>query len=332
MAMKRKQAQKKQANPFYKKWPFWVVVGGLATAVILIILWQQNKAPALPPDYRPGVVTDCLAGPAFLPELELDSPFIDTSQRVAMGLIIGEPYENGRYYQHETWDDAGNLGPFTYDNKGNIYLSPVPLASLETNPTAEQNQVYVVDSQTAEMTQFLELPWPLPPSGANPFGVVGLTYDCDTNSLYVASVAGSTAQEEVGTIYQIDITTGEIVSQLNNSDAIGVGVYNGSSDKRLYYGVARSPEVYSISLDATTGNFYGEPRFEFSLAAQPGGSFDNAHRIQFTQDGRMLIKGREFSYSLQVASEPQRNLYAFQHDPNEDSWTFLNVQQEQISP
>lgn len=329
MAKKRKQGQK-QTKAFYKKRPFWIITAGLVTAVLLFILWQQNKTPTLPADYQTGTVTDCLAGPAFLPELGLDNPAIDTSQRAATGLIIGEPVANGRYFQHDTWDDAGNLGPFTYDDKGNIYLGPVPLASLETNPTAEQNRVYVVDTQTAVMSQFLELPWPLPPGGGNPYGVVGLTFDCDTGSLYVATVAGSTAQEEVGVIYQIDAVTGEILSQLDNTDTIGVGVYNGTEGKRLYYGLARAPEVYSIGLDAATGDFAGEPRFEFSLAAQPGGSFDNAHRFQFTQDGRMLVKGLEFSYSLQVASQPQRNQYIFQYNPDTDSWRFLSVEQEEL--
>ena len=245
-----------------------------------------------------------------------------------MGLILRDSAGNGRYYQHETWDDAGNVGPFAYDGTGTIYLGPVPLASLQTNPTAEQNWIYQVDSQTAVMSKFRELPWPLPPSGANPFGVTGLTYDCDTNSLYAASIAGSTAQEEVGAIYQIDLETGETISQLDDLDAIGLGIFNGTAGKRLYYGLARSPEVYSIGLDANTGEFYGEPRFEFSLAAQPGGSFDNAHRIQFTEDGRMIVKGIEFSYSLQVASDPQRNIYTFQHEPAADGWTFLTVERQ----
>lgn len=296
----------------------------------LLWFWRQNAPPTLPADYQTGSVTTCLAGPAFTADLGLESPSIDTSQRIAVGLIIREPFENGRYYQHETWDDAGNVGPFAYDFRGDIYLGPVPLTSLETNPTAEQNWIYRVDSQTAVMAQYLELPWPLPPSGANPYGVVGLTYDCDTDSLYAASIAGSTAQEEVGGIYQIDLLTGEIVSQLDDLDAVGLGVYNGAEGKRLYYGLARSPDVYSIGLDAKTGYFYGEPRFEFSLAGLPGGSFDNAHRIQFTEDGLLIVKGIEFSFSLQVASDPQRNIYTFAYQPEADTWSFLNVVQENL--
>ena len=328
MTKKRKHAPNKQANPWYKKWQIWLGGIVLITAVILLWVWQQNKAPALPENYQAGIVTDCLAGPAFLAQLDLDSPSIDTSQQIAHGLVIREPYAEGRYYQHETWKDAGNLGPFAYNNIGEVFVGPVPLVSLELNPTAEQNWIYHVDSQTAEMSKYLELPWPLPPSGSNPYGILGLTYDCNTDSLYASTIAGSTAQEEVGAIYQIDLETDEIISQIDGIDAVGIAVFNGAEGKRLYYGLARSPEVYSIALDAETGNFYGEPRFEFSLAAQPGGSFDNAHRIQFTKDNQLIAKGIEFSYSLQVASDPQRNVYTFQYEPDADSWTFLNVQQQ----
>ena len=328
MAKKEKSRQRIQVTPWYKKWQVWLGVGGLVTAVILLILWQQNKTPALPDNYQIGRVADCIAGPAFSADLGLESPSIDTSQQIATGLILREPSFDGNYYQHETWDDAGNVGPFAFDSKGNIYIGPAPLASLETNPTAEQNRIYVVDSQTAVMSQYQELPWPLPPSGANPFGVVGLAHDCDTNSLYASSIAGSTAQEEVGALYQIDLETNKIVSQLDNLDMIAINIFNGTEGKRLYYGLARSPDVYSIGLDAKTGAFYGEPRFEFSLAAQPGGSFDNAHRIQFPDNNTMIVKGIEFSYSLQVASDPQRNIYTFQYAPDSDSWLFSDVQQE----
>ncbi len=297
-------------------------------AGLLLWLWRRSAPPPLPDDYQTGSVTYCLAGPSFTTELGFKNPAIDTSQVLATGLVIRELDDSSRFYQHETWDDAGHVGPFAYDSAGTIYVGPTPLASLQTNPTAEQNWIYAVDSQTAVMSKYLELPWPGPPNSGNPYGVAGLTYDCDTNSLYATSIAGSTAQEELGGIYQIDLNTDEIVSQFTGHDAIGIGIFNGTEGKRLYFGLARSPEVFSIGLDAATGHFYGEPRLEFSLAAQPGGSFDNGHRIQFTQNGRMLVKGVEFSFSLQVASDPQRNIYTFQHEPADDSWTFLGVQQE----
>ena len=331
MSKKRNRSKQKQSRQKQPKRPYTAIIAVILIVVVgaSILFWRRTAAPPLPADYATGTVLSCLRRPAFISELGLEQPSIDTSQTIAIGLIIREPFAGGRYYQHETWDDAGSVGPFAYDQSGTIYIGPAPLASVETNPTAEQNWIYAVDSETAVMTQYLELPWPKPPGGNNPFGITGLTYDCDSDSLYAASVAGSTGQEEVGGIYQIDLESNKIVSSFTAKDAVGIGIYNGVNGKRLYYGLARSPEIYSIGLNAETGHFWGEPRLEFSLAAQSGGSFDNAHRIQFTNDGTMIVKGVEFSYSLQVASDPQRNIYTFQYEPASDSWIFVDVVQEQ---
>ncbi|NJN55607.1 MAG: hypothetical protein HC804_13165 [Anaerolineae bacterium] len=177
------------------------------------------------------------------------------------------------------------------------------------------------------MTEFLSLPWPLPPGGGNPYGVVGLAYDCDTGSLYASSIAGSTAQQEVGALYQIDPSSGEILSVLENVDALGIGVFRASEGKRLYYGAGRSPELYSVLLDGD-GRFIGQPRLELSFAAQPGGSSNKAQRIQFTPENNMIVKAIEFNYSLQPTSRIQKDVYTFQYQPADDSWILLNITQE----
>jgi len=281
----------------------------------------------LPDNYVVGYVTGCQATPEFLADLGFIQPAMDTTQRLATGLIIREMGGNNRVYQHPTWDDAGNVGPFARDHLGNLYLAPTPLVSLQLNPPEEQNKIYRVDSQTGEMSLFFDLPWNRPYVGGNPYGAVGLAYDCETNALYAASIAGSTAQDEWGSIYQINLDQNQIVSQFDGVDAIGIGVFNGRDGKRLYYGAARTPELYSIPLDAG-GKFNGPSRLEFSLALLPGGSYDTAHRILFTVQNQMIIMGIEFSYSLQVASDPQRNVYTFDFNQEENSWELFTVQRQ----
>ncbi|HUM69836.1 MAG TPA: hypothetical protein PLK31_13440, partial [Chloroflexota bacterium] len=154
-----------------------------------------------------------------------------------------------------------------------------------------------------------------------------LAYDCDTGSLYAASVAGSTPQDEVGVIYQINPDSGEILSRLENVDALGIGIFRASQGRRLYYGAGRTPEVYSVMLNED-GRFSGEPRLEFSLAAQPGGSTDKAQRIQFAADNTLIVKAIEFNYSLQATSRIQKNVYTFQYQPADDTWTLLHITPE----
>ena len=285
---------------------------------------QPEVTPTLPPGYTIGPTNLCQATPQFVGSLGFEQPVIDTTQELAIGLLVTDLADNSRIYQHETWDDAGKVGAFAIDWLGNLFVAPAAVISQELNPVEEQNKVYRADTRTAEMAVFLDLPWPLPPAGSNPYGVLGLAYDCETGSLYVASVAGSTAQEEVGVIYQVNADTGEILSQLDNTDAIGVGVFNSGTGKRLYYGAGRVPEVYSVALD-DRGRVTGEPRLEFSLAAQPGGSDVKAQRLQFTVENSLVVKAIEFNYSLQPTNRIEKNVYTFLYQPETDTWLFQEI-------
>ena len=140
-------------------------------------------------------------------------------------------------------------------------------------------------------------------------------------------MAGSTPQDEVGVIYQINPDSGEILSRLENVDALGVGIFRAGQGRRLYYGAGRTPAVYSVGLDGD-GRFTGQPRLEFSLAAQPGGSTDKAQRIQFTADNTMIAKAIEFNYSLQATGRMQKDVYTFQYQPTDDTWLLLHITTE----
>jgi hypothetical protein len=299
----------------------------ILTIMLAACQTQAEEPPSLPEGYAIGFVNFCQASPQFLAGLNYSQPVIDTTQEFATGLLVRDLADDGRLYQHESWDDAGKVGPFVLDWLGNIFVSPAPVINQELNPVEEQNKVFLADTQTAEMREFVSLPWPLPPSGSNPYGVVGLTYDCETDSLYAASVAGSTPQDEVGVIYQLDPKTGEIISQLEDFDALGIGIFKSSQGKRLYLGAGRTPELYSIALDGD-GRFVGQPRLEFSLAEQAGGSTDKAYRLQFTQENKMIVKAIEFNYSLQATTRREQDIYTFQYNPEEDAWILEDATSE----
>ncbi len=290
----------------------------LALALLLLAACgtKQEEAANLPV----GPTTYCQSLPAFVQEIGFVQPLLSTSFPDYTGAALGDLDSEGNLvniYQHPTWDDAGHLGPITRDGSGNLYVSPVPQVSLEQNPPEDQNKIFKIDSISGEMVEFIDLPGARP-TAANPFGTIGLTYDCDTNSLYASTLAGSTAGEENGRIYRIDLTTRKVAAQLDNVDAIGLGTFNGFNGKRLYYGLARTPDVYSIALDSQ-GNFLGEPRHEFSLAALEGGGQEMARRISFTQDSMMQITAIEFTYSLHTAIAEQQTHYKLRYLPG-DSW------------
>ncbi len=289
---------------------------------------KTEPAPTpIPLDSPVGVTSYCQNIPIFMGEMGFNQPALSTSLPDYVGAVLVDLDGAGNaldVYQHPSWDDAGYLGPITRDANGNLYVSPVPKVSLDLNPLEEQNKIYRIDTVTGEMVEFLDVEGLRPLTASNPFGVIGLTYDCDTNSLYAATLAGSTASEEVGRIVRIDLDTGQPVAALDNMDVIGLGVFNGLTGKRLYYGSARSSDIYSIPLDEQ-GDFVGESRLEFSLVALEGGGDEKARRISFTRDSMMTITAIDFTYSLHsaIGDEPQTH-YKLRYLPD-DTWGIVEV-------
>lgn len=334
----RKAAQTKKSR---QQRLYALAIGGLLLALLVLffILRPGGEQPTqsltpiaqLAPTAMPtptsaplGGVTACRHSPRFITALEVGPrAALGTSVSGITGLAIVDPDGDngtGSIYQHESWDDAGSLGPWVYDRAGNVYTAAAPLVSLVENPPEDQNKIYRVDTDSQTMAELLDLPPALPPSGANPFGVVGLAYDCETEHLYATSLMGSTAADEVGRIFQIDLESGEMMDQLEGIDAMGVAVFNGRDGKRLYYGLTRRPEVWSIPLDAA-GHFAGEPQMVLSLAGLDMRGNDVVRRIDFTPGPNMLLRTMDFNYSLQIASQRDESRFEYVYDPENDGWT-----------
>ena len=349
----RKRRQKQTKRPARKrsksKNTTWIILATLGLLVLVGAFWwmARHSAPGQPADSTPtasaqaeetptseptpppniGAPTGCIHRPAFVSQLNLGNQiYIGTNLKGYTGLTLSAQQPDGRVtvYQHPTWDDAGSLAAYVLDQDGNIYVAPAPFVSLDENPPQEQNNIYKVDARTGVMSLYMTLPWAAPPDTRNPFGILGLTYDCDTHSLYASSVAGSTYDEELGRIFQIDPTTASIVSQMDGVDAFGLGVYRGVKDKRLYFGSARNSSIRSVVLD-DAGALDAEQRLEFYLLQAPGGQDERAKKIQFPKRDEMLVKGIEFNYTLRAASDFAEHDYTYRYDPANDAWEFVQV-------
>ncbi len=306
-------------------WIAGIGTGLVALAAIGLIVYYQFFAPTQSP-FKVGWVNECIRQPIFIRSLGLgERPMIGTAVKGVTGFAVIEP-NTGQIYQDSTWDDAGNLGAYAYDRDGVVYLGPAPLTSLQLNPPEKQNILQRIDTRTGKMAPWLELPAALPPSG-NPFGILGMAYDCDTNSLYVTSVAGSSPVDEVGRIFRIDLVSGTIASRYEGVDAFGIHVFNTPAGKRLYFGKARSPELHSIALD-TKGGFVGTPRLEFNTTGFQQGDDRKIRRITFTNANQMTLKARDFNFYLEVSSERQETTYAFHYDPQNNSWVLDGITRE----
>jgi hypothetical protein len=280
-----------------------LVLGAAGVVVVLAVLALVVRGPAGAGGAAQGgglrAVTECRGYPRFTRDYGFrGGVIIATNLPERMGLVLLDPAQPGRGFQHPSWVNAGYLGPFTTDEAGNIYVGPVPRVSLADNPPEGATTIWRVDTVSAEMTPYMRLEAAAAPNERNPFGILGMTFDCDTKSLYVASVAGSGPTSEVGRIVQIDPVRKRVVSQVPGIDALGIVVVRTTEGNRLFYGAAREHMIASIALDRR-GAFVGEPRLEIDLADLGAEMQERARRIEVRDDGSLDITLVRFRFTLE---------------------------------
>jgi hypothetical protein len=311
--------------------PILLLLAASIAAYFVFNIKQQNQKPKnLPSQFKLGVVSGCRKIPQFIKRLNMRQPAIDSKQLDHNGGLLIRDMSNNATWQDKSWTKSGYLAAFERDDKGSMYVAPLPYVSLTLNPPEKQNQIYKIDTKSAKMNLFLKMPSPEVPNNKNPFGTMGLFYDCDTNSLYVTSVAGSLPKQEKGVIYQIDLTTNQVVSQLNNVDAIGVGVFNTLKGKKLYFGSARKPHIYSVYLDEK-GHFVSNKKYELSLSEIQGGNTTVAKKFVFRRKNNkfiMTVKETEFGFRLLAENNPNKKKYHFEYSIADDKWAFLAAEND----
>jgi hypothetical protein len=285
---------------------------------------EAAAAPAL------GGLTGCRALPRFAERLGYGGRLaVSTSERAYAGLVIFDgrvplaagPVERD-IHQEPSWDDAGTLGPFAIDRAGHIYTAPVPRTAVSDNPPGALNTIYRVDSDSGELAPFVTLPGAISGSAENPFGILGIAYDCDAHALYVSTVAGSGRLEERGKVLRVDLATGAVADEVVGVDAIGLAVFRGRDGKRLYMGLARGAEVGSVALDEA-GHAVGDFRSDLALD-ELGAPFGEprVRRISF-EGTTMALYVVPFSFNLRAVSEQQQVVLRYGYDGEADGWAPL---------
>jgi hypothetical protein len=274
---------------------------------------------------------NCKKNPDFVKEQGFDpkQSFFSTSDIKTMGLLLLQsPAGNTtitpvKSYQHPSWQMGGWLGPVLLNDNGDLFTAPAPFINVLNNPVSKQNTIYKVNNRTAVMEEFLQLPIPAGNS-QNAYGIIGLAYLCESNILYVSTVAGSDRLHERGAIYAIDIAEKKIVDELTGIDAMGMGITYVTGERRLFFGTGRSSAVFSIALNKK-GHFSGNQTEEFSLQDLGQRGDDKVRRIVTDQLGNLTVLGMEFNFNLIAPREKQQTSYQFQYMANEKKWTLVSI-------
>jgi hypothetical protein len=231
-----------------------------------------------------------------------------------------------KIWQHPSWKKMGHMGSITSDENGTAYTAPIPVINTLNRNLSNINTIYYVDNNTGEMKTLINLPKPDSVANVVPFGVLGLYYDDHGHKLYASSVAGSTREQEKGVIYVIDPQKKIIVDQFENIDAFGLLVAGYTGKKRLYFGRARKPDIYSIELNRQ-GLLKGSEKLEFSLAQLGPRGNDKARRIRIDNYGNLFVFGVDFNFNLAAQTEKLETTYRFAFNPETKIWKFINVRE-----
>ncbi|MFT3846738.1 MAG: hypothetical protein QM725_16885 [Lacibacter sp.] len=269
---------------------------------------------------------ECKKQPSFVRSIGFNpgrSAF-STSEKKTMGLVLVELQNQGepRRYQHPSWRMGGWMGPIQLDQFGNCFVGPVPVVNVYNNPTAKQNTLYKVDALSGIMNVFVELPVTDSVHAVNPYGILGLAYLCETNTLYVSSVMSSDRTREKGVVYALDASTGEILDKIPGIDILGMGISYAPGTRTLYMGSARTSNIYAVTL-TDKGKFSSKPQVVLSLANLGPRGDDKVRRMRYNQYGAMLIYGVEFNFNLTAPTEKQETVYEFSWDDTEGKWVFV---------
>jgi hypothetical protein len=297
--------------------------------IVIFFAWACKEKMTEEEIYSIGQIA-CKKSAPFINQLGLNpntSAFSTTEKRVKGLVLLQFDGEDNHYkiYQDSSWKKFGYLGSIATDNLGNIYTSPIPVVNTLDVPIDSMNKIYKVDASTGKMNVFLHLPKPILTSNSVPFGVLGNYFDCHAKKLYVASVAGSTNNNEAGVIYVIDVASKLIIDSLKGIDAMGLFVGGNTGKKLIYIGKARTSEIVTIELDKE-GKFKGKnAQAIFSLDGLGPRGNDRARKIRYDKYGNLIVNGLDFAFNLAAQSETPETVYKFSYDDIEKKWMFNKV-------
>ena len=284
-------------------------------------------------------ILPCQSQPYFIKKLGFDPLWsaFSSSEKQKTGIVLVEllkennqtsptlQSKKGRIYQDPSWSSAGYLSTISFDAQGNIYSIPAPLISMIYNKPKDQNIIYRIDAFSGIMSAWLQLPFCYPATTHNPYGLLGLTYDCSSHHLFAASIGGSSKYDEKGIIFDIETKTKKILDTLKGIDAMGLAVnFDESGNRRLYFGKLRTGEIFSVPISDNGKFIRSKIRTEFSLEGLGIRGDDKPRKIKFT-NGLMEVSGIEFNYNLQAASEKPETIYFLKWNTETKQWVLVNL-------
>jgi hypothetical protein len=294
------------------------------SVIIVATIFIQSNAIKNVQLLPPG---NCSAKPKYLQKMikqETQAAYSTSEKRMpGIHLLIYEK-DSTRRYQHPSWKTAGWMGSFVVDSYGHAYIVAASSVNTLINPKQNRNTIYKIDGNTGIMSPWVKLPMAVDSFEINPFGCVGINNSCYDNNIYVTSIAGSTPKNERGVIYQIDAKTNKVLSTLKNKDAFGIAVTSYKNGRRLYFGSARTPNLYSVGF-TKDGKIGTDVQLEFSTEDILTDGFTTIRKIRENADLTLDLFLIDFNFNLEAPTEKQEKQVTIKWNPQANVWNLIAI-------
>jgi len=250
-----------------------------------------------------GAQRMCARLPQFLKHLKIHPPVvIDLSQKRYKGIALHYGKKLEKTLHPEQWEQYEHFSTYTLDEKGNIYLVPMPFISIRPTTFNLQKNIYKLDTKTGKLSIFMHFEDVLP-SADNPFGINAITYDCEDHTLWVATIDESDYQSQKGVIYHIDLKTKNILQKVEGFDVLTLQILKTSKGKYLLAGSARDNGLYAYRIE--TRQLRSPPEKLLTLLS------DNEHirKIKIKGKDHLELQAIPFSYALIAQTAKKDRIY-----------------------
>jgi len=258
----------------------------------------------------------CARLPLFLQTLHISNPvMIDLSQQRYKGVAFLFGSKLQRVIHRKGWEAYGYLGTYALDEKGTLYLTPMPYISIHRDTFALQTNIYRMDTRTGKLSKWMHLD-DVKPSASNPYGIISIVYDCDTGTLWVSAIDQSDYQVQKGVIYHIDPVHKKVLETIGGIDALTLALLRTDQGRYLLVGSAREPALLAYPLDEPVKQDM-KPQRVLKLPNPD----ERIRKIKVVGRNYLRLEAIPFSYSLVAQTDRvYRTYYDAFFDTNKTQW------------
>ncbi|SFV69940.1 hypothetical protein MNB_SV-3-617 [hydrothermal vent metagenome] len=257
----------------------------------------------------------CARPPQFLNRLKIPQPvLIDLSQKHFRGIAFHYGKSLKKTLYSKQWKQYEHFSTYTLDEKGNLYLVPMPFISITPATFNLQKNIYKLDSKTGKLSIFMHFD-DIFPSSANPFGMNAITYDCEDKTLWIAAIDESDYQKQKGVIYHVNPKNKEILQKIKGFDVLSMMLIKSEKGKYLLVGSARDNGLYAYQIN--NGKVLNSPQKLLELPI----ANENIRKIKVKGKNILELQTIPFSYALITqTAKNDRSYYEAYWDAQKQKW------------